>query len=424
MTAIVGTLNRSGIAFAADSAATYTTNETRKITNNTNKLFELSKKHPVGIAIYNNLSFYGIPWEVIIKTYRDNYLKDNSFLKLSEYINNFWKYLQEVIYPKIQNTDQKGSVAFIIQRLKNESIATAKERLKNEGIEINSQNIFAEIIPFLSKLSKDYSKHNRTSVFKKYKKIQLVEYAGDIIDNLLSDMLQDQACPKNFKQVFIDAFFNIIIADTPVYLSQTGLVFWGYGEEELFPSYYQYEVTLAMDGLIKYVKLDKYEVSNENYACVVPFAQTDVANTVVRGIDQKLRDAINLNLKNAFNNFKNSVVNVLRTSGAPVEILTALNNLNTNEQAESFIRDTNNFISQNYTNKLLDTVAFLSKEDLADMAESLVRMTCLKRHITTDEESVGGPVDVAVITKGDGFVWIKRKNYFPAELNHHYFERQ
>ena len=57
------------------------------------------------------------------------------------------------------------------------------------------------------------------------------------------------------------------------------------------------------------------------------------------------------------------------------------------------------------------------------MAESLVRMTCLKRHVTTDDETVGGPVDVAVITKGDGFIWIKRKHYFDASLNQHYFEK-
>ena len=81
------------------------------------------------------------------------------------------------------------------------------------------------------------------------------------------------------------------------------------------------------------------------------------------------------------------------------------------------------YISTNYIDKLLDTVAFLSKEDMADMAESLVRMTCLKRHITTDEESVGGPVDVAIVTKGDGFIWKKRKHYFDAELNTQFFER-
>ena len=35
--------------------------------------------------------------------------------------------------------------------------------------------------------------------------------------------------------------------------------------------------------------------------------------------------------------------------------------------------------------------------------------------------TVGGPTDVAMITKGDGFIWIKRKHYFDAALNHHFF---
>ena len=35
---------------------------------------------------------------------------------------------------------------------------------------------------------------------------------------------------------------------------------------------------------------------------------------------------------------------------------------------------------------------------------------------------VGGPIDVAVISKGDGFVWIKRKHYFKAELNLHFLD--
>ena len=38
-----------------------------------------------------------------------------------------------------------------------------------------------------------------------------------------------------------------------------------------------------------------------------------------------------------------------------------------------------------------------------------------------EEETVGGPIDVAVISKGDGFVWIKRKHYFDRELNQHFF---
>ena len=56
------------------------------------------------------------------------------------------------------------------------------------------------------------------------------------------------------------------------------------------------------------------------------------------------------------------------------------------------------------------------------MALSLVNITSFKRRVSIDElETVGGPVDVAVITKGDGFIWIKRKHYFDSSNNHHFF---
>ena len=70
---------------------------------------------------------------------------------------------------------------------------------------------------------------------------------------------------------------------------------------------------------------------------------------------------------------------------------------------------------------MLMAVGTLSKEDLAEMAESLIYLTYLKRRFTFAEESVGGPVDVAVISKGDGFIWMKRKHYFKPELNTHFF---
>ena len=60
MTAIVGVLSTRGIAFAADSAATVTSPSGKKITYHANKIFTLSKYHPVGVAIYNNLPVGGI----------------------------------------------------------------------------------------------------------------------------------------------------------------------------------------------------------------------------------------------------------------------------------------------------------------------------------------------------------------------------
>jgi hypothetical protein len=68
-------------------------------------------------------------------------------------------------------------------------------------------------------------------------------------------------------------------------------------------------------------------------------------------------------------------------------------------------------------------VEFMPKPELAKMAEALVELTSIKRRVTRGMETVGGPIDVAVISQSEGFVWIRRKHYFPAELNSRYFSR-
>src|SRR5712691_3131233 len=72
---------------------------------------------------------------------------------------------------------------------------------------------------------------------------------------------------------------------------------------------------------------------------------------------------------------------------------------------------------------VLDAVKLLPKDQLAVMAETLVALTSFKKRMSRDSETVGGAIDVAVISKGDGFVWIKRKHYFDPALNPRYMER-
>jgi hypothetical protein len=55
------------------------------------------------------------------------------------------------------------------------------------------------------------------------------------------------------------------------------------------------------------------------------------------------------------------------------------------------------------------------------MAESLVNLTSFKRKVSMEVETVSEPIDVAVISAGDGFIWINRKHYFSPEQNHHFF---
>ena len=92
MTAIVGILNKHGIAVAADSAETI--GNGIKIYNKANKIFNLSKYHPIGAAVYGSANFGDlVPWDIVFKLYR----KDIGKLclpKIEDYVNSFVSFIE------------------------------------------------------------------------------------------------------------------------------------------------------------------------------------------------------------------------------------------------------------------------------------------------------------------------------------------
>ena len=70
----------------------------------------------------------------------------------------------------------------------------------------------------------------------------------------------------------------------------------------------------------------------------------------------------------------------------------------TQKELEEKIDD---IIMEKFTSGLVNTVEFFNVEDMVNMAESLISITDLQRHITSSEETV--------ITKTDGFKWVKQK---------------
>lgn len=56
-------------------------------------------------------------------------------------------------------------------------------------------------------------------------------------------------------------------------------------------------------------------------------------------------------------------------------------------------------------------------QDAIALAEFLVELTIKFSKFSPGAETVGGPIDVATITKHEDFKWVRRKHYFSQELN-------
>ncbi|GAB45559.1 hypothetical protein [Gordonia terrae] len=74
----------------------------------------------------------------------------------------------------------------------------------------------------------------------------------------------------------------------------------------------------------------------------------------------------------------------------------------------------NNF----YRIPMQSSVTMLPKDELGLLAESLVNITSTRQRMSVHQQNtVGGAIDVALISIGDGFIWLNRKHYFDNTLN-------
>lgn len=396
MTAEIGLLNKHGIALAADSAVTI--GGGIGYYNTVNKLFSLSKYEPVAVMIYSNASLMGYPLEILIKEYRKK-LGKKSFCYLNEYWDDFVGYLKEFFYSDGNNINYKKyyyrEVLSVLESI-NDKINTEIKSLPSD-IDPQSSEFKERIISIIEnqiiEIYDNFKAFDDDIIYEKKESAIRSECEDDII-KLINDFFGVELQEETIRKL-VDISI-MILTKNHGQGNYTGIVISGYGEKDIYPKLISGNFYGAYFDDLKYSIVDDVSISDENRAAIMPFAQKDVVETFLNGYD------INL------------IVDLLQTISE---------NDNNGEIVDKAI-DTVKKKSNEYHKKAINTtVSVAPKEELAHMAETLVNLTSFRRKLALDDysQTVGGPIDVALITKGDGLVWIKRKLYFDKELNYNFY---
>jgi len=196
----------------------------------------------------------------------------------------------------------------------------------------------------------------------------------------------------------------------------TGLVIAGYGNDEFLPTARTFRIDGMVLGKARLKSEEILDINVDRQHVVETFAQSDGSQSFLFGLDQDSFESVVKAVERGLESIYNEIlINAESNQDTATEVL--INNL-ISSKLEKSIEITSAAMSDTTPGtKLIPIIAALPKAELADMAESLVNMTRFKRKMSTDTDTVGGPIDVAVITKSDGFVWVRRKHYFKSELN-------
>lgn len=415
MTAEVAIANSAAVALAADSAVTI---GDQKIYNSALKLFALSKVAPVGVMVYGNAGLLNVPWETLIKTFRKKLAK-TTFPTLEEYAQEFINYLNDNsnFFPEeVQLQWLKSNVEAYFEVIRDELFDKIHPNFQEKG-EIDNKtinSIFTNIV----------SKHHSELKAEKY-----AETMGQELFNIILKEYADvfsEIRKKVFEKIKVSRTIETKLNEIAAYLHVkqkfsnilSGIVVAGYGESEIYPSVLSYDIEGVIKNRLKYRKNQEKsgKISNERPCQIIAFAQEDMVSTFMQGINPFALSFLQSYLSQLFER----IPDLLHE--------TSLNNQEkdtfkskSSKLLSVFFEQLKEHIRENHAFPVLRMVTVLPKDELAAMAEALVNLTAFKRRMTESMETVGGPIDVAVISKGDGLVWVKRKHYFPPELNQHFF---
>lgn len=414
MTAEVIILNKSAAAVAADSAVTIPSSGGDKVYNSANKIFTLSKYEPVGILIYNSTEFTTKPWETVIKEFRNN-IAEGYGLTLRDYVSSFLEYLKNEV--PISDEEERAHVYKLSMLL---SLGIRRELVENclvNGIVFSSGTIKGDVRKILLEAIEAHRKvvkgARKSSSMKKTTPSALKKLYNDEIIDGINDAFYPYKLLSKERDSVVDLFCDFSCS-TQLTDAYTGFSIVGFGRNDYYPSAYNFREEGRIGGCTKLIPRPPSVISVENEAAIVPLAQREMTESFIEGIDSRHRDYV----EDAVRTFVEGIPDAVdRFLGGVSPNQRGVLRRALRKELTQLSERLHQYRLRNYVGPILDAVQFLDKQELAMMAESIVSLAAMKQKVTLTTESVGGPIDVAVISKNDGFIWISRKHYFDPSLN-------
>ena len=424
MTSEVVLMNRQAVAMAADSAVTISGDRYLKTYQSVDKLFPLVDGQPVAVMIYNNAEIMSTPWETVISLYREQ-ARGRALESVEAYAEDFMEFLSgnpDLFPADHQDTEFFKVVAVVFTVLAEEfEYQVAKfQQSKAAGGRDQISAIFEFVV---GQMHHDYERcpddtpRGDLSCFPSGMSEQVRRRYGAEIDQLLGSLLQmlknqypglsvSESTQSMLREIAVfaatkDAFFE----------HYTGVVFAGFGAREKFPSMRSYLTSSVILGILKRKRDRQANINSESGPVFQPFAQDRMIRTFLTGMDQYLRMFI---FGETLKLTKDLVTDVVRrapnlTDAQRNAMFKDYSENNLGHALQAFFRSIDSYQYAVHTRPIFRAINSLPRKELGETAASLIKLNSFQQKVMHSVETVGGPIDVAVITRNGGLEWSREK---------------
>ncbi|MCA8888532.1 MAG: hypothetical protein KDA46_06880 [Parvularculaceae bacterium] len=416
MTSEVVLMNRQAVAMAADSAVTISGPQYLKTYQSVDKLFPLVDGQPIAVMIYNNAEIMSTPWETVISLYREA-TRGRALDTVQAYAEDFMNFLSgnpDLFPPDHQDTEFFKHLAVVYTVIAEDFDAQVHKMSETGGkVRDHLPAIFEFVV---GQFYSDYQRYPDDAprgdlacfpqgmgeqVRRRYR-----EEIEQLIDSLIVSLRTDygqftvsDATREQLREIAVfavtrDAFFE----------HYTGVVFAGFGARDKFPAMRSYLSSSVILGILKRKQDRSADMTSDGGPVVQPFAQDRMIRTFLTGMDQYLRMFMyGETLKLSMNLVSDLVGRAPGLSEAQRQALFrdySENNLG--HALREFFRSIDAYQYAVHTRPIYRAIGSLPKRELGETAASLIKLNSFQQKVMHSIETVGGPIDVAVITRNGG----------------------
>lgn len=426
MTTQVVLMNGLGIALASDSAVT----AGGKVLNTSEKIFELPHPHKAAILTSGRARFMGMPWEVLLSAWSETL--DKPLQSMPDYMESLFAFLRATV-PNSGELDEKEvdylestwwgdtNVYGLLQKALREHILPLYEGILEESDleKFRSNEWDAEFRQSMTeKLTEDAVSALLEALRTHGENRKAFVACPDVseaqariwLDKYWKSRGEDQSWPNVLNDwPEIPGIYEVIVSLHALYIvhadyeGESSVNIVGYGAADMFPSWFGTFLHGAVRGTL--LKRFEEQVTPAAYPRDLFFGQADAISALTGRGDRLLTNV-------AVETQRNQLSEILEQLGG-IEHESLL-------QTKEYIKQSldNESIRERMLNEgqekrrdpFRKAIGMSPILDLAEFSAQLVGVQAAYAAMTQENPSVGGFVDVGIITHRRGFEWIRHKH--------------
>jgi hypothetical protein len=424
MTTQVVLMNKLGISLASDSAVS----AGNRVLNTYEKIFELSAPHKIAILTSSSADFMMHPWEVMLSAWSENLTTTHT--STEAYMEDLLKWLRtsiqsqgelsnfesDLIHSYLYGQNGIRDIAreclidvfnenFVTQLDSNEkelwSSGTWTQEFRDQMTAKLTPTVIRQCMDGLDALIKDrqeWTALDNVSISQARVWVEWFwqSFETDFVSSSFSDFPDIPGLSEKLNDLSLSAIVH------PTDINKTTLALVGYGVKDLFPSATMVDIHGVLGGAVLKRWQFNRSVAAEQQPIHLFFGQTEAIDSLARGRDEMITNV-------ARESQRSLLVDIYEQLPVSDDLQQVRQKIEESMESNTLEESIRSATQKSRLQPFEYAIWMSPMGDLAEFAGRLIGVQSIYAAMNQENPTVGGPIDVAVITLRSGFEWIRHK---------------